>query len=141
MLIRWFVACMLAAGCNQAMSPLAVAKGTSGDLALAAGVLEITDNCVFLELAGERTLLVWPEHRTSWDGRTRTIKFQQLDGTWIELRSGQPIAFGGGGSSEVEDGLSGEDWAARISWAAPPRRDCLADIRWMVTDVSDQVLT
>lgn len=141
MLMRWLLAFVLLSGCNHPVSPLAIAKGTSGDLALAGGVLEITDRCVFLELGGNRTLLVWPEGRTSWDGRTRTIRFKQLNGIWVELRSGQPIAFGGGGSSDGEDGLSGEQWAARLSWEAPPARECLTKTRWFITDLSDQVLT
>lgn len=60
--------------------PLAVAKGDSGDLAVASGVLLITDRCTFLELQGHRTLLVWPGPRTSWDPLTGTITFKKLDG-------------------------------------------------------------
>ena len=130
---------VLVAGCGSVWGPLAAARGSGGDQALASGTLVITDRCTFLESGGERTLLVWPAEQTSWNPLTATIIFKPLRGQPIEVRNGQLVSLGGGGSSQAEDGLVGEAWAARFDWASPPAPECLVENRWSVTDVDEVV--
>jgi len=117
--------------------PLAVVDGTDGREARIEGDLVITDECVFLEHpgTGERTLLIWPRERTRWnDG---VISFDSPRTGSRELASGDRVAFGGGGSSEAEDGGSFEEWAARISWVQAPNDACSSRSRWSIGDWSE----
>lgn len=120
--------------------PLAAVPSTGGDQALTAGVLRITDQCVFLETAGgESELLVWPADRARWDDATGTIHFTNPPaGDGFTLRDGQSVSFGGGGDSTAESGLSGAEWAASVDWVAAPDPSCAMEVRWYVGEVSAQ---
>jgi hypothetical protein len=106
--------------------PLAVVP-TTGDDARIEGRLQITEQCVFIEVpTGERNLLVWPADRTAWDP-TGTISFRRGGDDVVSLRSGQTVAFGGGGSNRDRDG--------QVNWVAPPASSCPMDGRWYVSAV------
>jgi hypothetical protein len=120
---------------DDAWGPLAVLSGPpSGEEALIAGSLHVNEDCVTLEEgAGEqRVLLVWPSEGTTWNPQTRVIDYS--DGTrTVELSDGDEVAFGGGGSSADEGGLTAREWAASIDgWASEPDPSCPADERWFV---------
>jgi hypothetical protein len=116
--------------------PLAVVAGPpSGDLALIAGTLEITDRCVRLGEQGNDVLLVWPADATVWNPEQRTIRYTNRDGATVELRDGTQVSFGGGGDSSTEGGEPPQAWANRVDWVSPPASDCLTDARWWVNDV------
>lgn len=115
--------------------PLAVpVDGTGPDLALASGILRITEKCVFLEGGGgsEPAVLVWPPDRTRWVGEQKTVDFRNPDGTSFTLRDGDPVAFGGGGDSKAESGVSAEEWIRRHDWLSAPDLSCPLDVRWYV---------
>jgi hypothetical protein len=121
--------------------PLAVANLMGAEAALTHGELLFTDECAFLlQGDGIRALLVWPAARTTWNADTQTVSLrhlQTLDS--VTLREGVALALGGGGSSVHEDGLSGDAWAARFDWVAPPASECLTDERWVVSDALEPV--
>jgi hypothetical protein len=119
---------------DRAWGPLAVVQLT-GDTARTEGTLRVTEECVFIEEQGEAVILVWPADRTAWDPAARAISFRRRDDQVVTLRSGESFALGGGGSSEAEDGLSGEEWASSVEWIAPPAPSCLTETRWFVSDV------
>jgi hypothetical protein len=99
------------------------------------GTLVITDRCTFLERAGQREFLAWPADQTAWDPRTASISFRTRFGETFTRWNGDRVVLGGGGSSRGEDGLDGMQWAARLTWVAPPAPECLLDNRWEVSDV------
>jgi len=119
-----------------AWGPLAVFAPQDGaDTARNEGTLRITDSCVTLERLGEVTLLTWPADRTTWDGASRTITFENFDGTVVTVADGDVVVVGGsgsGGESEGEPGLSTEEYLDRIDWVAPPASSCPLDERWGV---------
>jgi hypothetical protein len=115
--------------------PLAVTGTNAGMQARSEGTLVLTEQCAFLERAGERELLVWPANQTSWSPATAEISFRRSEGQVMTVRHGQPIVLGGGGSSRAEDGLAGEEWASRIDWIVAPDPGCLVDVRFLVSDV------
>jgi hypothetical protein len=123
------------AGCASTWGPIAAARGSAGDLALTSGTLEITDRCTFLASGDRRMLLVWPAERTSWNPGTGVIRLTSLNGQTIDLRHGQQVALGGGGSSRAEDGLGADAWAASFDWVSRPAQECISDERWSITDV------
>ena len=113
--------------------PLAVIPPQVGtEQARNEGTLRITEACVYLERAGEVELLFWPADRTTWDAETRAITFENFDGSVVTVRDGDAVILGGGGSSEVESGVSGEAWVRRMPWVAPPASTCSLDTRWGV---------
>jgi hypothetical protein len=126
---------------TAAWGPLAVVPPS--DLVMearAVGTLHITDTCVFLEEAGdELVLLVWPADRTTWHAATQTITLADLDGSTVTLRDGDRVALGGGGDSEAESGVSGEEWVSRTEWVAPPASSCPLDSRWFVGEMASLV--
>ena len=122
----------------RSWGPLAVEPPPEGSAtALIAGTLKVTDECVLLDERGEDALLVWPAHRTRWNPDSRTITFETGDGQAVTLADGDEVTFGGGGSSFEEDGLSGEDFVARIEWVSEPAPSCVMDTRWFVGEVVD----
>jgi len=88
--------------------------------------------CVFLETPREVTLLFWPSDRTTWRAEPRTISFTNFDGRIVTVRDGDHVVLGGGGDSQAEIGVSGEQWLQRMLWVAPPSRSCSLDLRWAV---------
>jgi hypothetical protein len=114
--------------------PLAVIPPPDGtDLARNEGTLRITDACVYLEdPGGDLWLLVWPADRTTWSEGSRSITFENLDGSVVVVVDGDRVVLGGGGSSEAESGISGEEWVRRIDWVAPPSSLCSLDQRFFV---------
>lgn len=113
--------------------PLAVIPPQDGsDTGIAMGTLLITETCVYLVSAGEKTLLVWPSDRTKWSEDQRAISFSNFDGTLVTASDGNSVAVGGGGDNAAESGLSGKEWARRMTWVAPPDPTCSAEIRWGV---------
>lgn len=116
--------------------PLAVYPPQDGaDDARNEGTLRITDTCVTLERLGEVTLLTWPADRTTWDEASRTITFENFDGTIVTVADGDVVVVGGsgsGGESEGEPGMSAEEWIESREWVAPPARSCPLDQRWGV---------
>jgi hypothetical protein len=129
----------LSATCASAVKPqwgpLAVVRTDAGMEAREEGRLVLTDECAFIERQGERMLLVWPVERTKWDPTTAEVSFERFDGQIVSVRDGQDVVLGGGGSSEAEDGLSGEEWAAQFDWVASPAPGCVGEARWLVSDV------
>lgn len=115
--------------------PLAVFRSPFAMDARNEGTLVITDRCTFLERGGERELLAWPADQTAWDPRTASITFRTRFGETFTMWNADRVVLGGGGSSRVEDGLDGTQWAARLTWVAAPAPECLIDIRWEVSDV------
>jgi hypothetical protein len=113
--------------------PLAVMPPQDGaDTGRAEGTLLITDACVYLVFRAQRTLLFWPSDRTRWDEKARTITFFNFDETLVTASSGDKVVLGGGGDSSAESGVSGRDWASRMTWVAPPDASCSAEQRWGV---------
>lgn len=122
------------ASADTAWGPLAVLNGPpSGDEALIAGSLQIGDDCVTLEEAGgEMVLLVWPSDGTTWNPESRVIEYSDGDRT-VELSHGEEVAFGGGGDSVDEGGLSASEWIGSVDgWVSEPDRSCPASVRWFV---------
>jgi hypothetical protein len=131
---RWFgVGIVELANSDPVWGPLAVVQVTGAD-ALIRGTLRVTE-CVSLAAQGEDVLLVWPAGPTTWNPEDRTLRFARTDGSVVVMRHGDEVALGGGGSTEAEDGLSGEEWASRIDWIAPPAPACLTQTRFFVSDV------
>ncbi len=102
-------------------------------MALMTGAIRISDECVVLESADDRsTLLVWSSDQASWEPRAGRILFRTRDGGVVELRDGQQIGLGGSGrglSAEVLspgewDGLSWDEWLPTVDWAAAPDPTC-----------------
>jgi hypothetical protein len=118
--------------------PLAVIAPPDGtDLALAGGVIRVTEECVYLESSGELTLLFWPADLTTWVPVSREIAFTNADATTATVGDGDRVALGGGGDSEDESGVSGEDWVRSIEWVAEPAASCALDRRFGVGAVFD----
>ena len=119
-----------------AWGPLAVFPPQDGaDSARNEGTLRITDACVTLERLGEVTLLTWPADRTTWDEASRTITFENFDGTIVTVADGDDVVVGGSGGgteSEAEGGISSEEYVDRIDWVAPPASSCPLDSWWGV---------
>ena len=135
-----FYACRVAAGApspDWTWGPLAVIPPQDGtDLARNEGTLRITDACVYLEdPGGDLWLLTWTADRTTWSEESRSITFENFaafDGTIVTVGDGDPVVLGGGGSSEAESGISGEEWVRRVDWVAPPAPSCSLDLRFHV---------
>ena len=122
-------------GEDDTWGPLTVIEDTGTEFALAPrGVLRITATCTYLETSDRVFLLLWPEGRTTWDAATRRITFTNLSGDEVELRSGQRIQPGGGGTSlegpEAENGDGNQ-------WVAPPHRSCVMIHQWRVGGIVD----
>lgn len=125
--------------------PLAVTSGPrNGDLALATGVIRISDECVVLESAGEgSTLLVWSSEQASWDPQERQVLVRTRAGEVIGFRDGDQVGFGGSGralsmdesSPEEWDGLTWDDWLPTIDWVAAPDPTCRAGSVWFIGEV------
>jgi hypothetical protein len=122
-------------GDSGSWGPLAVMTTDSGMQARNEGTLVLTERCSFLERDGAREVLAWPSPQTTWLPESSTVSFTRSTGEIVELRTGQHVVLGGGGSSFAEDGLSGEQWAAGMTWVASPDPSCLVDTRWSVSDV------
>lgn len=133
------LATAIVTGCADAPAtswgPLAVAVTEGAMQARNEGSLVIMDRCVFLQRDRERELLVWPVGQTTWSPATAEIVFRRADGGIVTLRDGQHVVLAGGGSGIAEDGLAGEDWAWQFDWVAAPARECLVDVRFVVSDV------
>ena len=119
-----------------AWGPLAVVSGAAGgDLALIAGTVRIADGCVLLNEQGADVLLVWPSESTLWNAETKVVSFETFDGGIVQLRDGDTVSLGGGGSSFEEGGQSAEEFLASVDWVAKPDASCVTDTRWFVNDV------
>lgn len=113
--------------------PLAVIPPQDGaDTARTEGTLRITDACVFLESAGDLTVLFWPADRTTWAVGSQAITFDNFDGTVVTVGDGDAVVLGGSGDSESNSGISGEAWVAEMDWIAPPASTCTLDMWWYV---------
>ncbi len=126
------------ASADDTWGPLAVLSGPpSGDEALIAGSLQIAENCVTLEVATDETvLLVWPSEGTTWNSESRVIEYSD-GGRTVELSHGEDVAFGGGGDSVEEGGLSPSEWVDSVhGWASEPDPSCPAEVRWFVGELS-----
>lgn len=122
--------------------PLAVTAPQDGaDTLRFEGTLRITDTCVYLEWPpGKLTLLSWPADRTTWNEESRSITFENFDGSVVTVGDGDHVVLGGGGGgadTEAEDGISSEEWVRRMDWVAPPASSCSLDRWWGVGAVED----
>lgn len=106
--------------------PLAVTSST-GDDARTEGVVRVTPECVLIEADGQRTILVWPADRTTWDSAAHEISFRRGSGEVLTIGDGQPVVLGGGWSSRAQD--------SEVEWIAPPSASCATPGRWYVSDV------
>lgn len=117
----------------DAWGPLAVRPPENGsDTARAEGTLRITNGCVYLDAAGRRTFLTWPADRTTWNGASQAITFENFHGTVVTVDDGDHVVLGGGGDSAAESGIAGEDWVSAADWVVPPAASCSLDSRWAV---------
>ena len=114
--------------------PSAVTDPDGGMYTLMYGELIVEDKCVLLDEQGDEVLLVWPKGTTGWDVATRTIFFESSDGTVHELRDGDQLQLGGGGTSADEGGLDKEAFLADTDWVSAPDASCLRDTVWGVSD-------
>lgn len=113
--------------------PMAVVPPPEGtDLALAEGVIRITDTCVVLNWTLGATLLYWPADRARWVPESNTIQFANSDGTFANVHNGARVAIGGSGDSVADGGLPGDEWVNSMSWIVPPDPACPLDQRWGV---------
>ncbi len=113
--------------------PLAVIPPPDGaDSARTEGTLRITEACVTLERGSEVTLLFWPADRTAWGEGTRTVTFENFDGSTVAVGDGDAVVLGGSGDSAAESGTSGEDRVASMEWVAPPASSCPLGAWWFV---------
>jgi len=122
--------------------PLAVVPFSNGDEARTEGTLRITDTCAFLEVGGTPTLLLWGADRTTWSAETRTITFENFDGTVVTVADGDDVVLGGSGGgreSEAESGIPNEGWVDRTEWVAPPAASCPIDEWWSIGSVQDKL--
>lgn len=119
------------------LGPIAAVPGGDISDSMEAGIegtLRVTDTCVLLEGGGQETLLVFRQPEVSWDGDKGEVLFDS-DGTTIRLRDGQPVSFGGGGSSSTEDGVDDEAYLRDTDWANAPAESCLRPNRFEVNSV------
>lgn len=110
--------------------PLTVVEAPEGGAdALASGVIDITDDCVYLRMEGARTedalLLVWPDERTTWNGEERTITFKDPENGTVEVADGDDVGVGGGSGMRPSDQL-----------VAGSVEACAADVYWWVSGMS-----
>jgi len=119
---------------SLAWGPLAVIPPQDGtDLARNEGTLRITDTCVYLESpGGELWLLFWPADRTRWSWDSRSITFENFDGSVVTVGDGDHVVLGGGGDSEAESGISADEWLRRMEWVEAPTSTCSLDRRFRV---------
>lgn len=115
--------------------PLAVFRSAAAIAPRNEGLLVVTDRCTFIERDGDREFLAWPADRTTWDPAIASIVFRRFSGEVVAVRNGDRVVLGGGGSSRLEDGLGGAQWASRLAWVVPPALECLVDVRFEVSDV------
>lgn len=127
----------LFAACTSGWGPIAAVKDSGmEDMEISRGILTVSPRCTFLESGGRRTLLVWPDARTSWNPWIGVITFKRDDRD-IDARNGERIAVGGSGWSRTEGGQTVEELAARIEWVSPPAPECLVESVWFVGSVLD----
>jgi hypothetical protein len=122
-------------GDDDLWGPLAVIEDTGTEFALSdRGILRITRDCTYLETPDAYLLLLWPEGRTTWDATTHRITFVNRSGDEVQLRSGQRIQLGGGGTS-----LQGPEAESvgDTQWVAPPHRSCVRIHQWRVGGIVD----
>ena len=116
--------------------PMAVVPaGDSADTTRTEGTLRITETCVVLLERGGPVLLLWPANRAAWDSVTRTIIFDNLDGTSVTVGDGESVVLGGGGGRSAESDVAPDVWLVRMTWVVPPRDGCPLDPYWGVGDV------
>lgn len=109
--------------------PLTVARlSGNGDKARTEGTLQFDAGCVFLVGGNKRTLLAWPNQRTSWDGQTSSILYVHSDRTVARLFNGQHWAVGGSGDRFA-------DVVQRLDWVVPPPSECAVEEIWIVGEV------
>ena len=97
--------------------PLALHDGSlNGQEAALTGELVITDECVFVADPNrdDLILVVWPAENVSWN--RDSIVFDSPNRGRVILKDGEVVSMGGGGTSESEDGLTFNEWIARIGW-------------------------
>jgi len=112
--------------------PLALIKSEGSDDASFEGTLRITEECTFLRVGGNDTVLGWPADRTEWaDGK---IRVTNLDGGSVTLTDGEKVKFGGGSDSAAESGRSNQDWLD-LDWVTPPDATCARKQRVFVHEV------
>jgi hypothetical protein len=99
-------------------------------MARTAGVLEITETCVFLTNRDERTLLIWPSTKTLWDSARQSILFSD-GGEVHRLSDGENVAFGGSGGGSGEGGEP-PGLPDGIKWVAQPMPECVTPEYWFV---------
>ncbi len=110
--------------------PLALVEPQpGGPQARTEGVLEIDEECVRLvHPDGSSSLVIWSLDSATWDATDRSIAVSTPDGDHLTLRSGDALAFSGGGGPAATLESAG-------SWVRRPGETCTAPEWFIVVDV------
>lgn len=114
---------------RSAWGPLAVQAPQEGTMdALARGTLRIGEQCVFLQTPAGKSLVVWPADRTTWDGDSAVVVFEDADAGTVRLADGDRAASTGGFD---QGGTPSEEWLP-VDWVSPPAQTCETNVRWIL---------
>jgi hypothetical protein len=92
---------------------------------LASGTIAIVSDCVVFSVADMQYVMVWPEHRTTWDGES--IVFSTLSGDTVEIRADDEV--------EATGGPLRSDTLEVIDWVNAPSPACAPTQGWRVYDI------
>lgn len=123
---------------EESWGPLAVEppEAVTETALLDGATVRITDECVFMaddNEKDERTLLVWPADRTTWNEDTATITYENSDGS-VTIADGDRLNSVGG-YSHFE---SFQELVASIEWVSPPAEACRTTTFWDVGGITKE---
>lgn len=118
---------------SSAWGPLAVQAPQEGTMdTRARGTLRIGEECVFLQTPAGHSLVVWPADRTTWDGDSAAVVFEDADASTVRLADGDRVAATGGFD---QNGTPSEEWVS-VEWVSPPAQACETDVRWILGGIT-----